>query len=479
MLRVFKPPYILLVLFYLVLLLQNSWVEGFFHDGYLYSELGKNAAFENKWLIPHLNNEVYAEFYHHLPFVFILEGLFFKIFGASYITARIFISFFGLSSLVVLLNWLRREKGDKVAWLTGIVFILTFPLIKKTRFPNLDIPLMFFMLCSFKAYFYALKSNNNKNWSISGIFFGFALLTKPPIALFIPFIILVHLLTNRKMNNLLRLPPWFGLFLGIIIFSIWPLSLFFNEKFHIFKSWFNFTFLHTISDGRGIESSLFTYLIFLIKKCNIWFILTLVSIWKFFKKDFDKKLDDSLFKLSFSFFILFICLLSLAKFKYSHYLIPIYPFQAILVGYLGSLMTDDTFKKVASGFKFIAVTVTLLLLIFPLTNKSKRDQEIFEVKHMLDRMDVKPRKWKIINNIYPYWSLNNLNSWHDLGQVESVSEFRLDKLGEKEVILLHESAWEKVKNKHSNLVPLYYFSKRKMYVLLTNDFFKSQAYFIK
>ena len=79
-------------LFFLAIVVyaQQAWVSGFFHDGYLYASLGKNAAIKDFWLIPHYTEQIYSRFSHHLPFIFILEGIFFKIFGASNTTARLF-----------------------------------------------------------------------------------------------------------------------------------------------------------------------------------------------------------------------------------------------------------------------------------------------------------------------------------------------------------------------------------------------------
>ena len=38
-----------------ILFMQQSWVPGFFQDGYFYAEMGKNAATLGHWLVPHLS----------------------------------------------------------------------------------------------------------------------------------------------------------------------------------------------------------------------------------------------------------------------------------------------------------------------------------------------------------------------------------------------------------------------------------------
>jgi 4-amino-4-deoxy-L-arabinose transferase-like glycosyltransferase len=448
----------LIIFFFSVLLFQHSWVEGFFHDGYLYAELGKNAA-GGLWLVPHLNNAVYSEFFHHLPFVFILEGLFFKLFGASFVTARIFAGIFSLLTLIVLIDWVKKEKGDKLAWLTGIMLTITLPLIKKSRFPNLDLPLMLFVLLSLKYYF-------KKAWYLCGIFFGLSLLTKGPIGLFIPLIILSHLIMTKKISILKTIKPWLGLGLGFLIFGIWPLSLWFSGKIYIFHNWFSFTFMHTLTDSRGVQTSFFTYFIFLLKNCGPLFVGAVYSFWLYRKE----KITCDFYILMSILFFNFLLLLSIPEFKYSHYLMPLYPSLAFLAAYSLKNINEKVEIKIKNFYQGLVILVTLVLLIFPVTTKTKRDKEIYKLKNIFEQTQIAPKVWKIIDGVYPFWSLNNLTSWHDLGLVQQV---KLDKFTvnlDHEVILISENNWLKIKPQYQDrLFPLYKFSKMNMIVLITPD----------
>ncbi|MCY4523763.1 MAG: hypothetical protein OXB84_03380, partial [Halobacteriovoraceae bacterium] len=119
----------------ITLFAHHAWVNGFFHDGYLYATMGKNAALKGFWLIPHYTEEFYGRFHQHLPLVFILEGVFFKIFGASNVTARLFIGGFSLATLTVLILWIFNLKGEKGKWwacMSPVVFLLTLPVLKQS-----------------------------------------------------------------------------------------------------------------------------------------------------------------------------------------------------------------------------------------------------------------------------------------------------------------------------------------------------------
>jgi 4-amino-4-deoxy-L-arabinose transferase-like glycosyltransferase len=456
-----------IITFYCVLLFQHAWVPGFFHDGYLYAEMGKNAAFDGYWLVPHLNNEVYSEFFHHLPFVFVLEGLFFKIFGASFVTARIFAGFFSLMTLIILIDWVKKEKGEKLAWLTGVMLTITLPLIKKSRFPNLDLPLMLFTLVSLRFYF-------KKSWLLCGVFFGLALLTKGPMGLFIPIIIFLHLIFTKNIRSLKRIKPWLGLGLGFAIFGIWPLALSLSGKISIFYSWFNFTFLHTITEARGVESSVFTYFIFLLKNCAPLFIASFYSFWIYKKEN----VKCEFFLLMGSLFLSFLLLLSIPDFKYSHYLIPLYPAMAFLAAYSLKEISEKIELRIKNVYLGFAVLVTLVLLIFPITTQIKRDPEIYKIKAYLDMAHVKPKTWKIVDGIYPYWSLNNLTSWHDLGSVKKIKSNNIGIIEKSEILLMGEIVWNKLKATHrSKLIPLYIFHNKKMVALITRDLMNDKYLF--
>ena len=271
----------------LVLYLQNAWVPGFFQDGYLYSAFARSAAEDGNWLIPHLAPNLYDKFDQHAPLAFILQGVFFKIFGPSYVSGRIFSTIFTLGTFFILVSWIFKID-KKWAFFAGLIFLLIPSLIKKTRFPGMDTPLMFFIFTSLFFYFKAL-TQQKKNWIYCGLFFGLAMLVKGPMAILVPFGIFCHLLVTKDLKRLLTPVPWGGLFLGLILFSIWPLSLYLKGEFGVFTHYLDFTFLHTIKDGRGGSSSFFTYFLFLLKQTPLWFLLFGFTLFKFFKKEYKSK----------------------------------------------------------------------------------------------------------------------------------------------------------------------------------------------
>jgi len=466
----------------LVLYLQQAWVQGFFQDGYLYAALGKHAASQGHWLVNHLTDATYREFFHHTPFVFILEGLFFKLFGASYLSARIFSALFPLVTLMVLYKWIKKEKGEVTAFLVCLFFIFLPPVMKKVRFPGMDMPLMLFTLVSIMFYYRAYAENLKKYWLGCGIFFGLALLTKGPMAFFIPLAILLHLLWTRKLRLLASITPWGSLLLGFMIFSLWPLSLKLTGQFDIFEKYFYFTFVHTVAEGRGVsEFTFFQCLIFLIKQTAPWLILTLFSIYLALKVC----AKDDLLKLFISLWVAVFVPLSLVKFKYSHYMMPMYPAYAFLAAYPISFFSKDVIKKIYQGFVYVTIIVTLGLLIFPLTTEIRRDSEIFEIRKLIELMPIKPNTWGIVNDAYPFWALTNLNAFHDHSNTHELTTESLLSMVEQDdgknwIFLIPSSVYQN----HFDLLDvklkkLIYFEKQDMIVAIERSVFDDNLMFIK
>jgi len=394
-----KNFYLLMVLG-VVLSLQHAWLPGFFADGYLYATFGKNAAEKGFWLIPHFNNEVYQEFFHHTPFVFILEGLFFKVFGASYVSARIFSSIFYLLS-GSLIYQLTRKINNKLAYFSCFLFFTIPPLFKKVRFPNIDIPLMLFLFVAFLLFLKAREKD--KFWYLNGVVFGLALLTKGPLGFLIPICQLCSLLWLKELDRLKNYKPWLGLIIGLMIFSVWPICLYFTNNFHIFEKWLDFTFLHTIKDSRGIESPFYAYFIFLFKQAPIWFFLALVGV----IKSFQKKGEDKIIQVVSIHFLVILIMLSIPKFKYSNYLIINYPFMAILAAYpLTLLLSKLNQERMVDCGRYLVIMASLIILTFPITNKTKRDTEIHDAFLILKKMEKIPKILYLERGSYGFWELS-------------------------------------------------------------------------
>ena len=162
------------------ILFHHAHQEGFFLDGYTYAVLGKNIAGSGNGLVPFYNKFVHTRFHDHIPFVFILEALFFKVFGVSYLTARVFIGLFSLALVLGIFVYLQHLKLYSQAFLSSFWLLASFPFLKQSRFPSPDIPLTFFSLVSVYAFYEAVRSGHRRYWFVASLALSFAMFSKGP-----------------------------------------------------------------------------------------------------------------------------------------------------------------------------------------------------------------------------------------------------------------------------------------------------------
>jgi 4-amino-4-deoxy-L-arabinose transferase-like glycosyltransferase len=471
-----------IVVLFCALYLQQAWVPGFFHDGYLYAALGKNAWELGHWLVPHLNEYVYPEFTHHIPFTFILEGLFFGAFGSGYTQARIFGALW-IAFTVLLMLWWGEKKGERTwAWWSSLLFILIPAVMKKSRFPSIDLVLIFFCFATLVMLERSLETKRFRDWLLAGIAFGGGLLAKGPIVVAVPIAFFLFLLTQKKTKTLICIKPWASLGLGLGLFSLWPLALYFADKSYIFTAWVGHTFKHTIVDGRGEPSSSLTYLKFLLIQCAPWLILVGVGLWKRFKKGE----QNSSFDLHVIFALVLFLILSTASFKYSHYLLPLYPSLAIAAGFVLSRLSFSVWEKAQRIVMGLAIAAALVLLIFPITNKTTRDADIFSLLETIETLPASPTAWAIVDGAYPFFALNNLLSYHKKGLVLEASQSEAEGIalgtdaipevfkGRDWIFLVRPQTWETLRDHMPGWSALSEYTKSGFVAVIRDPLFRAR-----
>lgn len=433
-----EKSFYFLTFFAIVIYCQHAWLTGMFPDGHLYMAFSKNAVEKGYWLVPHLSNSIYAAFADHIPFIFILQGFFFKIFGPSYTTARIFSSLFSLGTFILIYRTLNKEN-KLWAILGSFLFIIIPPLMKKTRFPGLDTPMMFFSFASLILFYQYYKSRKIIYSLSSGVLWGFALLSKGPIALFVPLSAIIFILIKREWTILRNINLYLIAVIGLLVFSIWPITLFLTGNEETFYTYIHATFIHTAQNSRGVvENDYFSYFIFLVKQVSILVILSFFSI-KYFLKS-----KNDLVLISIIAITAIIFPLSLIKHKYSHYLLSLYPWLAILSSYIVVKVKENKrlISRVDLSLAVLSCLTATILLIFPLTIKSSRDTTLRKIHRVSKALSISPKQWGVVDNSYSFFNVVSLISYRDGGEVFNLSKSQFSSaLLRKEIIPKPEMQW--------------------------------------
>lgn len=289
------------------------------------------------WIIPTMNGNFRFE---KPPFPTWITAIFMKIFNT---TSNEFILRIPVACLTVIMIFLVYylvkigTNNHKLAYVTGLVTSTTFMIIKLGNENTWDM-FGYILIFGFITFiFKGLKTSNNTDFIIGGIFLGTSLLSKGPVPFygmalpfFISYIFIYGFYSIKSQWKKLLL----SVVIGIILASFWPLLMIIYEK-DIFMNVMNkeistWTTKHT----RGFFYY-FDYFIY----TGVWFLFVIAS---FHKKWIDGKVENKKF-FSFLFFwnLLALLLLSLVKMKKERYAIPLY----ILSPMMGAHLIDYYLKK--------------------------------------------------------------------------------------------------------------------------------------
>ncbi|TSC96882.1 MAG: putative 4-amino-4-deoxy-l-arabinose lipid A transferase [Parcubacteria group bacterium Athens1014_26] len=164
----------------------------------------------------------HLSFHDHPPLVFIIQNLFFRIFGDSLLVARLPGIILGTVSVFIFYLLVKMFFGETIALLSAFLFTVSSSLVAFSRTALMEPILLFFVLLNIYFFFRFLK--DKKWWWVFGITFGLVLLTKY-IGVFLAFVYLLYLvIADRKIFKQWRFYASFlitlVLFSPVIIYNI-------------------------------------------------------------------------------------------------------------------------------------------------------------------------------------------------------------------------------------------------------------------
>lgn len=188
-------------------------------DPALYGAIARTFARDGKWWSLSASPNLFPQFFEHPFLMFWMNGLVFKVFGASDYTSRILGIFFGAGSFY----WLYGigELLMNARYASILCFLTLFSVHFTGRFPSfyLDVPLVFFLLGAFYFLLRALSERLNSSGVSAGICLGLAFLSKGLAAL--PGVALVVCLTlyRERLRAWRFVPLWLCLGSAVVLIA--------------------------------------------------------------------------------------------------------------------------------------------------------------------------------------------------------------------------------------------------------------------
>lgn len=375
------PILLLFLSIFLLLTLSDLVKLSMYNDGVWYAIISQNLAngIGSLWA-PQLTTTIGTPFYEHPPMVFGIQSLFFRLFGESLMTERLFCLFnFAGAALLIVALWRNAltSQSQKVLWAVPLFFWMFNEVTYLYYASNmLESTMSLFTLAAILLFYKAVKSNRIQYLLIvlGALSVAIAFLCKGFVGLFpLGFFFLYYLIYHRQQwksalrktilttgISLLIIAAFFGLLFWIspeakaglsayidtqVLASVKGQRTFYHHReSHFYIVW---RLLQLLAPGIGL--ALILYLIFRLKNKLNFTPAHLRSALLFFTVGLSASLP-----------------IMVSPKQAIYYLLPAIPFFAIGIGLLLVNQLDNFTKNQSRRFHLIFSSLTALLFVVSL-----------------------------------------------------------------------------------------------------------------
>ena len=184
------------------------------------AEVAREMAVTNDYVLPHLDGLPYLD----KPVVyFAAEAAAMEVLGPTELAARLPAYLFTLATAAVVFWFARRLWGVDEASVAAIAYLSMPLVIAFARTVIFDSALTFFMAAAIVAFYFAIETDERKWSAIAWLSMGLGVITKGPVALAVPLIVVIPYAIWRKRFR--RLGSWLGLALFVIAVAPWVIAI--------------------------------------------------------------------------------------------------------------------------------------------------------------------------------------------------------------------------------------------------------------
>ncbi len=316
------------------------------------------------WLHPTIYSQPYML---KPPLMMWLVSICYYLEGISEFTTRLLPSI--LTALgVPLLYLIGREIFERKlpAIFSALVYLTLLPVLRHGRLIMLDgMILTLFML----ALFCLLKANKRRIWTLGiGLSLGLIALTKGILVLVFGLIILIFIILNKQLNIFKNIYLYLGFLLGFLPVFAWYFLQYQYYGIEFIQVHFQNQGIERVSTAvEGNKGPIWYYLIELIKYTIPWLIFFPQGLYYTWQNK-----RESWAILSLTCLIIYFAIISIMGTKLPWYIMPIYPFFALIIGsYLAHLWDNvKYFSKFYLGFcAFLSVASFASIIYFVLVDR--------------------------------------------------------------------------------------------------------------
>lgn len=364
---------ILLFIVSLMLLIQNlDKPMIYILDEAKNAECAREMLVSGDYIMPYFNGQLRTD---KPPLHYFFMATAYKMFGVSAFSARFFSAVFGALTILISFLFCGKYLGERAGWLSALVLLSSLHFNFQMRMSVPDPYLIFFMTAGFMCFYTFLVEKRTFWILLMYVCFGLGLLTKGPIAVALPgLIMLVFLIWTKRFNwamiRTFQIPagiiivllislPWYWLNYKASN-GLWTEGFFFKHNLQRFSD--------TMEGHGGFFLLPLIMVIAGLLPLGIFCIQAMFLAWK------QRANEVLLYCLSIVLGI--IIFFSFSQTKLPNYTAPAYPFLAILLAYLLSELDGQNFSLKKAKWAFGFYTIIAFALPAAVYFALKADQNV-------------------------------------------------------------------------------------------------------
>ena len=361
---------VLLIFISLFLIFWNlSSISLWSPDEPRFAVIVRNMVEHDDYIIPEFNG---FPLYWKPILVYWLQALPAKIIGnVTPLTSRLPSAFAGFGILMLFYFFIKHFRNKKEAFLSTAILITNYTFLEQARLAIIDMTLTFCMFVALIAFFngYMRIDKREKFYLVLYAFLGLAVISKGPVGIIVPLMIIFFFLMVEK--NLKHLKDLF-LLKGILIFLVITLpwyiaalmqggSEFFNE--FIIKQ--NITRFFNAFDHI---QPFYYYIERILTHFFPWSLLLIPALIMFVRDHKYKKANNDKERSFFSFILIWtvsvFLFFTISKSKRSQYILLMYPAMSFVIAYLWSRISNmQESEKLPFSALWLKTPISLMCLI--------------------------------------------------------------------------------------------------------------------
>jgi len=361
-------------------------------DDAFYAQKAKEMVINRDWFYTYPTHGGRLNFDNKPPVLFWMLGLAGSIFGFTDGAMRFFPAVFGLASVIALfLLATYLTQSESFGFLSSFVLLFTQQFIYYSRSATPETFYTLLWILSLLCFKKALDEKRNLYYIPGGTLVGIAIITRQIPALMIYVVFLIYAFSVGKFRELITNRLFYiAVAITLIISAPWHIIMINLHKKTFVESYFGVLTRY----GFQYSSDWYEYLKKILENYWPWLPFFIVGSYYSIKKissDISQGGQSIFFNKKeiifiFSIIIPYYLLIQLSSFRAPQYLVPLYPFMALLSSEGIFILDKNPKRPITKILIGIGTALALLWLLFPILPRTLDSKEFIHFIKMKDTL---------------------------------------------------------------------------------------------